>query len=110
MLSSSRARFAYVLSLLTAFLVVLGLAIVVPQAGSLAGPAEAWMMAASLAVVVGLPLAMLLLPVTSWLHAAGRAGDHPEFGRKCPGSGTMKPAVLILGATGQSAAAWSGLR
>src|SRR5207342_1600461 len=29
-----------------------------------------------------------------------RPCHRPECGRKCPGSGAMKPAVLILGATG----------
>jgi peptidoglycan/LPS O-acetylase OafA/YrhL len=68
MLSSNRARFAYVLSLLAAFLPVLGLAIVVLKQALMAGTAEAWMMAGVLAVVVGLPMAMVVLSVASWLH------------------------------------------
>jgi hypothetical protein len=72
MLSSSRARLAYVLSVLAAFVVVLGLAIVVLKQAVLAGNAEAWMMAGVLAVVVGLPLAMVLLPVAGWLQRRAR--------------------------------------
>jgi hypothetical protein len=88
MLSSRRARFTYVLSLLTAFLVVLGLATVVLRQAVMAGPAEAWMMAGVLAVVVGLPLAMVLLPVISWLQHRRRAWSIvPHAGGNVPGVG-----------------------
>ena len=88
MLSSSRARLAYVLSLLTAFLVVVGLAVVVLKQAFLAGTAEAWMMAAVLAVVVGLPLAMVLLPVASWLQRHARSWRIvPNSGENVPGVG-----------------------
>ena len=88
MLSSSRARLTYVLSLLAAFAVVLGLAVVVLKQAFLAGTAEAWMMAGVLAVVVGLPLAMLLLPVASWLQRQARAWRIiPNAGENVPGVG-----------------------
>ena len=87
-MSSLRARFAYVLSLLTALLVVLGLAIVVLRQAVMAGPAEAWMMGGVLAVVVGLPLAMVLLPVISWLQHRSRAWSIiPYAGGNVPGAG-----------------------
>ena len=86
MLSSSRARLTYVLSLLAAFAVVVGLAVVVLKQAFLAGTAEAWMMAAVLAVVVGLPFAMLLLP--SWLQRQARAWRIvPNAGENVPGAG-----------------------
>lgn len=88
MLSSQRARFTYVLFLLAAFAIVLGLAVVVLKQAFLAGAAEAWMMAAVLAVVVGLPLALVLLPVASWLQR--RAHDWsiiPNAGENVPGAG-----------------------
>lgn len=73
MLSSRRAKYAYVLTLLAAFLAVLGLAAVVLRQAMMAGAAEAWMMAGVLMVVVGLPLAMLLLSVASWVLRRVRA-------------------------------------
>jgi hypothetical protein len=88
MLSSSRARLTYVLSLLAAFAVVLGLAVVVLKQAFLAGTAEAWMMAAVLAVVVGLPLAMVLLPVAGWLQRRMRElRIVPNVGGNVPGVG-----------------------
>lgn len=88
MLSSSRARLAYVLSLLAAFVVVLGLAMVVLRQAILAGTAEAWMMAAVLAVVVGLPLAMVLLPIAGWLQRRMRDWRIiPNAGVNVPGVG-----------------------
>lgn len=88
MLSSSRARLAYVLSLLAAFVVVLGLAMVVLRQAILTGTAEAWMMAAVLAVVVGLPLAMLLLPIAGWLQRRMRDWRIiPNAGVNVPGVG-----------------------
>ena len=87
-MSSSRARLTYVLSLLTAFLVVLGLAVIVLKQAFVAGTAEAWMMAAVLVVVVGLPLAMLLLPVASWLQRQARGWRIvPNAGENVPGVG-----------------------
>lgn len=88
MLSSPRARAAYVLSLLIAFLAVLGLAAVVLRQAAMAGTAEGWMMAGILAVVVGLPLAMVLLPVISWLGARAKAwAIIPHAGENVPGAG-----------------------
>lgn len=88
MLSSSRARLAYVLSLLAAFVVVLGLAMVVLRQAILTGTAEAWMMAAVLAVVVGLPLAMVLLPIAGWLQRRMRDWRIiPNAGVNVPGVG-----------------------
>ena len=88
MLSSSRARFAYVLSVLAAFLVVLGLAVVVLRQAVMAGTPEAWMMAGILAVVVGLPLAMVLLPVASWLQRRLKGSlIVPHAGENVPGTG-----------------------
>lgn len=88
MLRSSRARFTYVLTLLVAFAVMLGLGAVVLKQAFLAGTAEAWMMAGILAVVVGLPLAMLLLSVASWLQRqAGTWRIIPDMGENVPGVG-----------------------
>lgn len=88
MLSSTRARFAYVLTLLAAFLVVLGVAVVVLRQASMAGAAEAWMMAGVLAVVVGLPMAMLMLPVVSWLQRRVRSWlIVPNTGENVPRAG-----------------------
>jgi hypothetical protein len=53
-----------------------------------AGAPEAWMMAGVLAVVVGLPLAMVLLPVASWLQQRARAhAIVPNVGENVPGAG-----------------------
>ena len=87
MLSSPRARFAYVLIMLAAFAGVLGLAVIVLKQALFAGVAEAWMMAGVLAVV-GLPLALILLPVASWLKRNVRAhGIIPNAGENVPGAG-----------------------
>ena len=88
MLSSPRARFTYVLVMLAAFSVVLGLAAIAMKQAIFAGAAEAWMMAGVLAVVVGLPLALVLLPVASWLQR--RLHGHaivPNAGENVPGVG-----------------------
>jgi hypothetical protein len=46
------------------------------------------MMAGVLAVVVGLPLALILLPVASWLKRNVRAhGIIPNAGENVPGAG-----------------------
>jgi hypothetical protein len=88
MLSSPRARFAYVLTMLTAFTGVLGLAAIAMKQAIYAGAAEAWMMAGVLAVVVGLPLAMILLSVASWLQRRARAYTIvPNAGENVPGAG-----------------------
>ncbi|KQY51159.1 hypothetical protein [Lysobacter sp. Root494] len=88
MLSSRRARFAYVLIMLTAFAGVLGLAVIVLKQALFAGVAEAWMMAGVLAVVVGLPVALILLPVASWLKRNVRVnGIIPNAGENVPGAG-----------------------
>jgi hypothetical protein len=88
MLSSSRARTAYVLVLLAAFAVVLGLAGVVLHQSLRAGAAEAWMMAGVLLVVVGLPLALLLLPVVTWLQRRFQGWSIvPHAGENVPGAG-----------------------
>ena len=84
MLSSPRARFAYVLIMLAAFAGVSGLAVIVLKQTVSAGVAEAWMMA----VVVALPLALILLSVASWL--AGQVRHHgiiPNAGENVPGAG-----------------------
>jgi hypothetical protein len=88
MLSSPRARFAYVLIMLAAFAGVLGLAAIVLKQALFAGVAEAWMMAGVLVMVVGLPLALILLPVASWLKRNVRAhGIIPDAGENVPGAG-----------------------
>jgi len=88
MLSSPRARFAYVLTMLAAFVGVLGLAVVALKQAISAGAAEGWMMAGVLAVVVGLPLALVLLPVASWLQQrARRYTIVPNMGQNVPGVG-----------------------
>lgn len=88
MLSSVRARFVYVLSMLAAYLVVLGLVVVVLQQALVAGTAEAWAMAGVLAVVVGVPLMLLLLPVASWLkHRLQAPVIVPDMGDNVPGLG-----------------------
>ncbi|HEV8692814.1 MAG TPA: hypothetical protein VGQ93_01300 [Lysobacter sp.] len=87
-MSSTRARFAYVLSLLAAFLVVLGLAVVVLRQALMAGTAEGWMMAGILAVVVGLPMVMVMLPVVSWLQRRFKGWSIvPHAGENVPGAG-----------------------
>lgn len=88
MLSSPRARFAYVLTMLAAFAGVSGLAAVALKQAISAGAAEAWMMAGVLATVVGLPLALILLPVASWVQR--RVHEHriiPNAGENVPGVG-----------------------
>ena len=88
MLSSPRARFAYVLTMLAAFAGVLGLAVVVLKQAVSAGAAEAWMMAGVLAVVVALPLALVLLPIAGWLQRKVRThGIIPNTGVNVPGVG-----------------------
>ena len=88
MLSSPRARFAYVLTMLAAFAGVLAVAAVALRQAIDAGAAEAWMMAGVLAVVVGLPLAMVLLPVAGWLQVqTRRAAIVPNAGENVPGAG-----------------------
>lgn len=88
MLVSSRARFAYVAVMLAAFAGVLGLAAIALKQAIQAGAPEAWMMAGVLAVVVALPLAMVLLPVASWLQArARRMAIIPNAGENVPGAG-----------------------
>jgi hypothetical protein len=88
MLSSPRARFAYVLTMLAALAGVLGLAVIALKQAISAGAAEGLMMAGVLAVVVGLPLAMVLLPVASWLQQrARRYVIVPNLGENIPGVG-----------------------
>lgn len=88
MLSSPRARFAYVLTMLAAFAGVLGLAAIALKQAISAGAAEGWMMAGVLAVVVGLPLALVLLPVASWLQQrVRRYAIVPNTGENVPGVG-----------------------
>lgn len=88
MLSSSRARFAYVLVLLAAFAGVLGLGFVVLGAAIAAGTAEGWMMGGILLVVIGLPVGMLLLPVANWLRQRARAWSIvPNAGENVQGAG-----------------------
>lgn len=64
--SSSPLRAAYVLVLLFALVAIGWLALLVLRQAIRAGAAEGWMMAGILAVVVGLPIAMLLLPASDW--------------------------------------------
>lgn len=88
MLSSPRARFAYVLTLLAAFAGVLVVAAVALAQAMRAGAAEGWMMAGVLAVVVALPLALVLLPVASWLQErAKKFAIVPNAGENVPGVG-----------------------
>ncbi len=88
MLSSPRARFAYVIAMLAAFAGVLGLAAITLKQAIHAGAAEAWMMAGVLAVVVALPLALTLLPVASWLQQRMRkSAIVPNAGENVPGMG-----------------------
>ncbi|GAB3354284.1 hypothetical protein [Lysobacter tyrosinilyticus] len=87
MLSSPRARFAYVLTMLAAFAGVLGLAVIALKQAISAGTAEGLMMAGVLAVVVGLPLALVLLPVASWVQQrAHRYIIVPNTGENVPGA------------------------
>lgn len=88
MLSSPRARLTYVLIMLAAFAGVLGLAVIAMKQAIFTGAAEAWMMAGVLAVIVGLPLALVLLPVASWLQR--RVHNYtiiPDVGENIPGAG-----------------------
>lgn len=88
MLVSSRARFAYVIVMLAAFAGVLALAVIALKQAIAAGAPEAWMMGGVLAVVVALPLAMVLLPVASWLQGrARRVQIIPNTGENVPGAG-----------------------
>lgn len=88
MLSSPRARFTYVLVMLAAFAGVLGLAVVVLKQAVSEGAAEALMMAGVLAVVVALPLALVLLPVLSWITWRVReSGIIPSAGENVPKAG-----------------------
>jgi hypothetical protein len=88
MLSSPRARFAYVLTMLAAFAGVVGLAAIVLKQAVSAGAAEGWMMAGVLAVVVALPLALILLPVATWLKRRMREyRTIPNMGENVPGAG-----------------------
>lgn len=88
MLSSPRARFTYVLTMLAAFAGVLGLAVIALKQAIYAGAAEALMMAGVLSVVVALPLALVLLPVISWLQRRIRkAAIVPDVGENVPGVG-----------------------
>lgn len=88
MLSSPRARFAYVLIMLAAFAGVLGLAAIVLKQAVSAGAAEGWMMAGVLAVVVALPMALILLSVVTWLKRRVREyGIIPNAGENVPGAG-----------------------
>ena len=85
MLTTPRSRFAYVLIVLPALLAVVGLAVLVLRQAWAAGMAEAWMMAGVLAVVVGLPLAMVLLPVANWLRRRAKAwATIPHAGENVP--------------------------
>lgn len=88
MLNSPTTRAVYVLSLLAALMVVLGLGLVVMREAFSAGSAEAWMTGLVLLVVVGLPAVMVLLPVAAWLRrrAALRA-IVPPAGENVPGAG-----------------------
>ena len=73
--------------MLAAFAGVLGLAAVALKQAISAGAAEGWMMAGVLAVIVGLPLAMVLLPVVSWLQQrARRYAIVPNTGENVPGA------------------------
>ena len=88
MLSSPRARFTYVLTMLAAFAGVLGLAVIALKQAIFEGAAEAWMMAGVLSVVVALPLALVLLPVISWVQwRVRRAAVVPNTGENVPGVG-----------------------
>ncbi|GAB3103425.1 hypothetical protein [Lysobacter terrae] len=88
MLSSPRARFTYVLTMLAAFAGVTGLAVIALKQAIYAGAAEALMMAGVLSVVVALPLALVLLPVISWLQQRVRkAAIVPDVGENVPGVG-----------------------
>lgn len=74
--------------MLAAFAGVLGLAVIALKQAISAGAAEGWMMAGVLAVVVGLPLALVLLPVASWLQQrARRYAIVPNMGENVPGAG-----------------------
>ena len=75
MLSSPRARFAYVIAMLAAFAGVLGLAAITLKQAIHAGAAEAWMMAGVLAVA-------------SWLQQRMRkSAIVPKAGENVPGMG-----------------------
>lgn len=88
MLSSPRARFTYVLIMLAAFAGVLGLAVIAMKQAIFTGAVEAWMMAGVLAVIVGLPMALVLLPVASWLQRRMRSYIIvPNTGENVPGAG-----------------------
>ncbi|MFC5569577.1 hypothetical protein ACFPN1_05830 [Lysobacter yangpyeongensis] len=88
MLSSPRARLAYLLTMLLAFAGILGLAVIALEQAISAGPAEAWMMAGVLAVVVALPLALVLLPVAGWLQRRARkVVIVPNAGQNVPRAG-----------------------
>ena len=88
MLSPRLLRFAFLPLMLLALSVLAGLAVLVFQQALAAGAAEAWMMALVLAVVVGLPALVLLLPVAgSWQSRRVRPGTIPLMGEKIPGTG-----------------------
>ncbi|GAB3390686.1 hypothetical protein [Lysobacter fragariae] len=88
MLSSNPARYTYVILLLVALLGLSGLGLVVLRQAVAAGPAQAWMMAGILAVVLGLPLSMLMLAVAGWMRRHARhVGIVPNAGENVPGVG-----------------------
>lgn len=87
--SSPRTRAVLLLALVFALAAIAWLAVLVLREAVRAGAAEAWMMAGILAIVVGLPVAMLLLPVIDRMaRAPGRsAGIVPNTGVNVPGAG-----------------------
>lgn len=84
--TSPRTRAAFVLALVFAVAAIAWLAVLVLREAIRAGAAEAWMMAGILAIVVGLPVAMLLLPVIDRMGRAPRRppGIVPNVGVNVP--------------------------
>lgn len=85
MLSSRRARLAYLPIMLSAMAGLVWLALIVFRLALESGRGEAWLTAWVLAFVVALPTAMLLLPVLGALRWRRREGSIvPNAGGNIP--------------------------
>ncbi len=86
--TSRLARFVFLPILLMAMAGVIGVAAVVFRQGLAAGAAGTWLMAWVLAFTIGLPVAMLVLPLLTTVAARwARARNVPHSGRRILGAG-----------------------
>ncbi|MEG3192485.1 hypothetical protein [Lysobacter sp. D1-1-M9] len=85
MLTSSTTRTAYLLLMLAAMSVLVGIATLLFRQGLVAGAGEALMLAWVLLFVVALPLGLLLLPLLTLLSGRrSRSAVIPFTGEKVP--------------------------